>query len=58
MPRAHANGIETEYETFGPSPSVGGTEPLLLIMGLGTQMLGWTEDFCEHLAGRGQRGLG
>lgn len=53
MPRARSNGIEIEYETFGPSPSAGGAEPLLLIMGLGTQMLGWTEAFCEHLVERG-----
>ncbi len=53
MPRAHTNGIEIEYETFGPSPSEGGGEPLLLIMGLGTQMLGWTEPFCEQLVQRG-----
>ena len=26
---------------------------MLLIMGLGTQMLAWHEDFCEQLAGRG-----
>ena len=41
--------IKLCYETFG-----GGTdEPLLLIMGLGTQMIGWPDDFCEQLAGRG-----
>jgi pimeloyl-ACP methyl ester carboxylesterase len=26
---------------------------MLLVMGLGTQMLGWHEEFCEALAGRG-----
>jgi pimeloyl-ACP methyl ester carboxylesterase len=41
--------IELCYETFGDA-----AEPtLLLIMGLGTQMLGWDEEFCEALAGRG-----
>ena len=41
--------IELCYETFGDS-----SDPaLLLIMGLGTQMLGWNEDFCAELAGRG-----
>jgi pimeloyl-ACP methyl ester carboxylesterase len=41
--------VELCYETFGdPSDSA-----LLLIMGLGTQMLGWNEDFCAELAGRG-----
>ena len=37
------------YETFGErsDPAV------LLIMGLGTQMIGWREEFCEGLAARG-----
>jgi pimeloyl-ACP methyl ester carboxylesterase len=37
------------YETFGRpnDPAV------LLIMGLGTQMLGWHEDFCRQIADRG-----
>ncbi len=49
MPRASANGIEIEYETFGDS-----TKPaVLLIMGLGVQMLGWDERFCNLLADRG-----
>ncbi len=37
------------YETFG-SPS---DPTALLIMGLGTQMIGWPDDFCRRLAGRG-----
>ncbi len=49
MPRAKANGIELEYETFGDRA----TAPLLLIGGLGTQMITWDEEFCELLAGRG-----
>jgi pimeloyl-ACP methyl ester carboxylesterase len=41
--------IELCYETFGDP-----AEPaVLLVMGLATQMLGWHEDFCEQLAGRG-----
>jgi pimeloyl-ACP methyl ester carboxylesterase len=41
--------VEICFETFGDP-----AEPaLLLIMGLGTQMLGWHEDFCADLAGRG-----
>jgi pimeloyl-ACP methyl ester carboxylesterase len=51
MPRAEANGIELEYETFG-DPS---GPPLLLIAGLGMQMVGWDEEFCELLASRGFR---
>jgi len=49
MPRATANGIEIEYETFGDSHAA----PLLLISGLGSQMIGWDDDFCRLLAGRG-----
>src|SRR3954449_10874204 len=41
--------IELCYETFG-NPS---DPTALLIMGLATQMLGWPEEFCEQLAGRG-----
>jgi pimeloyl-ACP methyl ester carboxylesterase len=37
------------YETFGDPTDA----PLLLVMGLGTQMLAWHEDFCAELAGRG-----
>jgi pimeloyl-ACP methyl ester carboxylesterase len=42
-------GITLCYETFGErsDPTV------LLIMGLGTQMVAWQEDFCRELAGRG-----
>jgi pimeloyl-ACP methyl ester carboxylesterase len=50
MPRAAANGIELEYETFGRASD----RPLLLIMGLGAQMLQWDERFCAALAERGQ----
>jgi pimeloyl-ACP methyl ester carboxylesterase len=44
-------GIELCYETFGDPAD----PPVLLIMGLATQMIGWHEDFCEQLAGRGLR---
>ena len=37
------------YETFGDA----GDPAVLLVMGLGTQMIAWHEDFCEELAGRG-----
>lgn len=49
MSRAQTNGIELEYETFG-DPS---KPAMLLIMGLGVQMLGWDERFCNMLADRG-----
>jgi pimeloyl-ACP methyl ester carboxylesterase len=48
---AHLNGIEVAYETFGDPAD----ETILLIMGLGVQMLGWDEEFCRLLAGRGYR---
>lgn len=44
-----ANGITIAYETFG-EPSA---PPLVLVMGLGVQMLAWPDDFCRELAGRG-----
>ena len=41
--------IELCYEAFGDPAD----PAMLLIMGLGTQMLGWQEEFCEQLAARG-----
>src|SRR5438046_2048457 len=49
MARAQANGIELEYESFG-GPS---NPTILLVMGLGVQLLGWDEEFCEMLVDRG-----
>ncbi len=37
------------YETFGSDRD----PPMLLIMGLGTQMIGWPDEFCAQLAERG-----
>jgi hypothetical protein len=37
MPRLTANGIEIEYDTFGEPNAAA----LLLIMGLGAQMISW-----------------
>jgi pimeloyl-ACP methyl ester carboxylesterase len=48
---AQANGIELAYQEIGDPAG----EPLLLIMGLATQMLAWDEDFCAMLAERGYR---
>jgi pimeloyl-ACP methyl ester carboxylesterase len=43
------NGITLCYETFGER-----SDPTaLLIMGLGTQMVAWHEDFCRQLAAAG-----
>lgn len=46
-----AGGLELAYEERGPS----GGPTVLLIMGLGTQLLGWPEPFCEALAASGYR---
>jgi pimeloyl-ACP methyl ester carboxylesterase len=48
---APANGIELCYQEMGDADG----EPLLLVMGLATQMIAWDEGFCELLADRGFR---
>jgi len=48
---ARANGIDICYEIFGDPKA----EPMLLIMGLGAQMVLWDDDFCAQLAARGFR---
>jgi pimeloyl-ACP methyl ester carboxylesterase len=48
---AKANGIDICYEVFGEASA----EPLVLIMGLGGQMVQWDDAFCEKLAARGFR---
>jgi pimeloyl-ACP methyl ester carboxylesterase len=48
---ARANGIDICYEIFGDAKA----EPMLLIMGLGAQMIHWDDEFCRHLAARGFR---
>lgn len=51
MPQITANGIALEYESFGRE-----SDPcILLIMGLGTQLTGWPDSFCEQLAEPGYR---
>ena len=51
MPRVEANGISIEYDSVGSE----GAEPVLLIAGLGIQLIGWTAPFCEMLAAQGFR---
>jgi pimeloyl-ACP methyl ester carboxylesterase len=47
--RAQANGIEIAYETFGDR-----SDPaIVLVMGLGTQMIAWPDELCRDLADRG-----
>jgi len=48
---APVNGLELCYQKMGDPDG----EPLVLIMGLATQMIAWHEDFCEMLAERGFR---
>ncbi len=47
--RARVGDIELEYDERGDG------EPLVLVMGLGAQMIYWHEDFCDALAARGFR---
>jgi pimeloyl-ACP methyl ester carboxylesterase len=42
-------GIDIAYERFGDPDA----PPVLLVMGLGTQMLGWPDDFCSGLVEQG-----
>lgn len=51
MPKAEANGISIEHDSFGSKDA----EPILLISGLGVQMIRWTVPFCESLAAHGFR---
>ncbi len=48
---AAANGIELCYQEMGDADG----EPLLLVMGLATQMIAWDKGFCSLLADRGFR---
>jgi pimeloyl-ACP methyl ester carboxylesterase len=47
--RVAANGIELAYETFGDP----GAQPVVLIMGLATQMIAWPDELCTALAQHG-----
>lgn len=51
MPRVHANNVDLEYESLGDQ-----ADPvILLVMGLGVQMILWPDAFCEMLAAQGFR---
>ena len=43
---AKVNGLKIAYETFGNPKD----PPMVLIMGLGTQMVFWDDEFCSQLA--------
>jgi pimeloyl-ACP methyl ester carboxylesterase len=49
--RAAVNGIELEYEVLGPRDG----RPLLLVMGLASQLVHWDDELCGILAERGHR---
>ena len=49
MANVKANGLLIEYDTFGDASH----PALLLVMGLGAQMILWDEDFCKLLADKG-----
>ena len=49
MPVVAANGIQLEYQTFGTRDAA----PIILIRGLGSQLIHWNEAFCHGLAQRG-----
>ena len=44
--RVAANGIELAYEAFGDASA----PPVVLIMGLATQMIAWPDELCDGLA--------
>lgn len=48
MAQLTANGITIEYDTFGARRG----RPLLLVMGLGAQMIHWRDEFCDMLSER------
>jgi pimeloyl-ACP methyl ester carboxylesterase len=51
MPAVLANGLTLEYESLGDPAS----PAIVLIMGLGMQLVGWPDDFCRRLATEGYR---
>lgn len=51
MKTFNVNGINLSCDSFGDNHA----EPLLLIAGLGTQMIRWPVLFCESLVAKGYR---
>ena len=49
MPVAQVGSLSLAYETFGDSSA----PPVVLVMGLGSQMLAWRTGFCTSLAAQG-----
>ena len=48
---AHSNGISIAYQDFGPQEG----ETILLVMGLGAQLIHWHDDLVISLADSGYR---
>jgi pimeloyl-ACP methyl ester carboxylesterase len=57
--KAHTNGIEIEYEFFGDTPDTHGKPRpcVVLIMGLGMQMIAWPMPLIDALVAKGYRVL-
>ncbi len=51
MTAASVNGVTLEYEVHGPEHG----EPLLLVMGLGAQLILWPQDFVDRITDAGFR---
>jgi pimeloyl-ACP methyl ester carboxylesterase len=51
MKNLNSNGISLAYDSFGEEAA----ETILLISGLGTQMIRWADPFCRELAALGYR---
>ncbi|HWP84887.1 MAG TPA: alpha/beta hydrolase, partial [Terriglobia bacterium] len=51
MPSVAANGITIEYESLGDPAA----PAIVLIMGLGMQLIAWPDPFCQGLVERGFR---
>jgi pimeloyl-ACP methyl ester carboxylesterase len=51
MAQAQANGIELEYELSGP----GHGQPILMIHGVGAQLIRWPQALCDALIAQGFR---
>jgi Lysophospholipase len=49
MPHVTANGLTIEYETTGDPAR----PAILLVMGLGAQLIHWPDEFCQAMADRG-----
>ncbi|NMO57379.1 alpha/beta hydrolase [Actinoplanes sp. TBRC 11911] len=49
MPSVRVNALDIHYETLGDPAD----PPMLLIMGIGAQLIDWPDEFCQQLADRG-----